>query len=62
LKPERWGSPLVQEKYQEEKGLWHETTITTTVVVVVVVVVVITNEDYALIEELLFQKHFIYIK
>ena len=26
LKPEQWGSPLVQEKYQE-KGLWQETSI-----------------------------------
>ena len=27
LQPERWGSPLVQEKYQEEKALWRETSI-----------------------------------
>ena len=27
LKPERWGSLLVQEKYQEDKGLWQETSI-----------------------------------
>jgi len=44
LKPEQWGSPLVQEKYQEEKaydkrhpyGITTTTTTTTTTTIIII--------------------------
>ena len=49
LKPERWGSPLVQEKYQEKKSACnkrHPCRIAAAAVVVVVVVVVVISSEW----------------
>jgi len=39
LKPERWGSPLVQEKYQEEKacGKRHPDRIIIIIIIIIVI-------------------------
>jgi len=39
LKPERWGSPLVQEKYQEEKPVTRDIHIIIIIIIVVIVYV-----------------------
>jgi len=43
LKPQQWGSLLVQEKYQEEKfcdkrHLYH----TTTIIIIIIIIIIIT--------------------
>jgi hypothetical protein len=38
LKPEQWGSPLVQEKYQEER-LWQDTA----TVIIIIIIIIITR-------------------
>jgi len=45
LKPERWGSPLVQEKYQAEKARdkrhpYHITTTTTTTTTTIIIIII----------------------
>jgi len=46
LKPERWGSLLVQEKYQEEKACYKRYPYRIIIVVAVVVAVVIENTTF----------------
>jgi hypothetical protein len=49
LKPERWGSPLVQEKYKEEKDCNKrnknkkktKTTTTTTTIIIIIIIIII---------------------
>jgi len=43
LKPEQWGSPLVQEKYQEEKACdkSHPYRIVVVVVVIIIIIIII---------------------
>jgi hypothetical protein len=36
LKPERWGSPLVQEKYQEEKAC-DKTTMMMMIIIIIII-------------------------
>ena len=42
MKPERWGSPLVQEKYQEENTVTRDIiTITTTTIIIIIIIIII---------------------
>jgi hypothetical protein len=43
LKPELWGSPLVQEKYQEEKAYdkGHPYRSTTTIIIIIMIIIII---------------------
>jgi len=41
LKPERWGSPLVQEKYQEEKARDKRHPYR----IIIIIIIIIINED-----------------
>jgi len=44
LKPERWGSPLVQEKYQEEKACdkRHPYRIITIIIIIIIIAITTT--------------------
>jgi len=60
LKPERWGSPLVQEKYQEEKACdkrhpYRIIIIIIIIIIVVVVVVVVVPFSYSNVGRKIFQ-------
>jgi hypothetical protein len=41
LKPERWGSLLVQEKYQEEKPVTRD-------VIIIIIIIILTIEVHVL--------------
>jgi len=52
LKPERWGSPLVQEKYQEEKACdkrhpYHIIIIVVVVVIIIIIIIIITSNNWS---------------
>jgi len=41
LKPERWGSPLVQEKYREEKACdRHPYRIITMIIIIIIIIII----------------------
>jgi len=40
LKPERWGSPLVQEKYREEMPVTGE------IIIIIIIIIIITREIF----------------
>jgi len=42
LKPERWGSPLVQEKYREEKARDKRHPYR---IIIIIIIIIIINED-----------------
>jgi len=48
LKPERWGSLLVQEKYQEEKACdkRHPYRITTTTIIIIIIIIMSSCSPY----------------
>jgi len=41
LKPERWGSPLVQEKYHEEKACDKRHPYRTIIIIIVIIIIII---------------------
>jgi len=41
LKPERWGSPLVQEKYREEKACDKRQPYRIIIIIIIIIVVVV---------------------
>jgi len=49
LKPERWGSPLVQEKYQEEKACdkRHPHRIIIIIIIIIIVIKAMTSSVLA---------------
>jgi len=42
LKPEQWGSPLVQEKYQEENGC--DKRHPYRIIIIIIIIIIITTE------------------
>ena len=49
MKPEQWGTPLVQEKYQEEKACdkrhpYLVTTTTTTIIIIIIIIIIIKGK------------------
>jgi len=44
LKPERWGSPLVQEKYQEEKACDKRYPCRIIIIIIIIIIVYVYNE------------------
>jgi len=43
LKPERWGSPLVQEKYREEKACDKRHPYRIIIIIIIIIIIVITT-------------------
>ena len=51
MKPELWGSPLVQEKYQEEKACDKITIIIIIIIIIIILVITFTHGMYSYIPE-----------
>jgi len=45
LKPERWGSPLVQEKYQEEKSCDRRHTYRIIIIIIIIITLKYENRS-----------------
>jgi len=43
LKPEKWVSPLVQEKYQEEKACYRRH-LYPTIIIIIIIIIIITGK------------------
>jgi len=43
LKPERWGSPLVQEKYREEKACDKRHPYRIIIIIITIIIIIITE-------------------
>jgi len=51
LKPERWGSPLVQEKYQEEKAcdMRHPYHI---IIIIIIIIIILSHSPFICLDGL----------
>jgi len=47
LKPEQWGSPLVQEKYQEENAC--DKTHPTSIIIIIIIIIIIETAEILVI-------------
>jgi len=43
LKPEQWGSPLVQEKYQEEKACYKRHPYRIIIIIIIIIIIAMLN-------------------
>jgi len=50
LKPEQWGSPLVQEKYQEEKAC--DKRHPYRIIIIIIIIIYRCNIDYSMLREM----------
>ena len=47
MKPEQWGSPLVQEKYQEEKACNKRHPYRIIIIIIIIIIILIKQIDKA---------------
>jgi len=52
LKPEQWGSPLVQEKYQEEKACDKRHPYRIIIIIIIIIVIIIVTNQLCAYERL----------